>query len=38
MHRTLSAREPDNSEEREFALSLTMWVPLALEPAAEQNE
>ncbi len=23
---TLSAREPENSEEREFALSLTMWV------------
>ncbi len=28
--RTLSAREPENSEEREIALSLTMW--------AEQNE
>ncbi len=26
MHRTLSAREAENSEEREFALSLTMWV------------
>jgi hypothetical protein len=37
-HRTLSPRELENPEEKEIALLLKMWVPLALEPAAEQNE
>ncbi len=35
---TLSTREPENSEEKEIALSLTKWLLLALEPAAEQNK
>ncbi len=38
MRRTLSAREPENPEEKEIALSLRMWVPLTLESTAEPNE
>ncbi len=37
MRRTLSARGPENPEEKEIALSLKMWVPLSLGPAAEQK-
>ncbi len=37
VRRTLSARGPENPEEKEIALSLRMWVPLAHEPAAEHN-
>jgi hypothetical protein len=36
--RTLSSREPENPEEKEIALLLRRWVPLALEPAAEQKQ
>ncbi len=38
--RTLSSHGPENPEEKEIALSLRKWVPLALGPAAEnkQNE
>lgn len=36
--RSLSTHEPDNPEERETALSLKMWLPLAVKPAAEQKE
>ncbi len=35
---TISSREPENPEEKEIALSLTVWLQLALEPAAEQNK
>ncbi len=35
--RTLSARGPENPEEKEIALSLRKWVPLALGPTAEQK-
>ncbi len=34
-HRTLSSHGPENPEEKEIALSLKKWVPLALGPAAE---
>ncbi len=37
-HRTLSSHGPENPEEKEIALSLSKWVPLALEPAAEQKQ
>ncbi len=36
--RTLSARGPENPKEKEIALSLKMWVPLALGPTAEQKQ
>ncbi len=36
--RTLSSHGPENPEEKEIALSLSKWVPLALVPAAEQNK
>ncbi len=35
--RTLSSHGPENPEEKEIALSLRRWVPLALGPAAEQK-
>ncbi len=38
MHRTLSSRGTENPEEKDIALSLKKWVPLALEPAAEQKK
>ncbi len=37
MRRTLSTCGPENPEEKEIALSLNMWVPLTLGPAAEQK-
>ncbi len=36
--RTLSSHGPENPEEKEIALSLRRWVPLALGPAAEQKQ
>ncbi len=36
--RTLSSHGPENPEEKEIALSLRKWVPLALGPAAEQKQ
>ncbi len=36
--RTLSSHGPENPEEKEIALSLRSWVPLALEPVAEQKQ
>ncbi len=36
--RTLSSHGPENHEEKEIALSLNKWVPLALGPASEQNK
>ncbi len=36
--RTLSSHGPENLEEKEIALSLRKWVPLALGPAAEQKQ
>ncbi len=36
--RTLSSHGPENPEEKEIALSLKRWVPLALGPAAEQKQ
>ncbi len=35
---TLSSHGPENPEEKEIALSLRRWVPLALGPAAEQKQ
>ncbi len=37
-HRTLSSHGPENLEEKEIALSLRKWVPLALGPVAEQKQ
>lgn len=37
VRRSLSTHEPCNSEEREIALLLKLWVPLAVGPAAEQK-
>ncbi len=36
--RTLSSHGPENPEEKEIALSLRRWGPLALGPAAEQKQ
>ncbi len=36
--RTLSSHGPENPEEKEIALSLRRWVPLALGPAAQQTK
>ncbi len=36
--RTLSSHGPENPEEKEIALSLRRWVPLALGPAAEKKK
>ena len=38
VRRSSSTHEPCNSEEREIALLLKMWVPPAVGPAAEQKE
>ncbi len=38
VRRTLSSHGPENPEEKEIALSLRRWVPLALGPAAEQKQ
>ncbi len=36
-HRTLSSRGSENLEEKEIALSLKKWVPLALGPSTEHK-
>lgn len=38
VRRSLSTHKPCNSEEGEIALPMKMWVPLAVRPAAEQNQ
>ncbi len=38
VHRSLPTHEPNGPEENETALSLTMWLPLAFGPAAEQKQ